>query len=97
MKDKHNAEIERLEKAWPQYKDASHHSLSQLPEYTRTTPAHSLWSGEQDATKFDKAYKVACQDGKVVRRNVCCILCLAMLKWLAGGNLRCTPTQLALT
>ena len=69
VKDRHNAEIEHLEKAWPQYKDAPHHGLSQLPEYTRAVPPSSLWDCEKEPHKFEEAYEVARQDGEAFIRS----------------------------
>ena len=69
VKDRHTAEIEQLEKSWPQYKDASHHALSQLPEYTRAVPKASLWAAETDPDTFEEAYADARRDGETFRQK----------------------------
>ena len=69
VKEKHNAEIESLEKAWPRYKDRSHHALSQLPEYTKASPSPSLWGGERKTEIFEEAYEAAQLEGETFSRN----------------------------
>jgi len=54
--ERHTSQIEELHASWPQYKDRSHHALSQLPRYVhRDHSRPGLWG--VDASQFASVYE----------------------------------------
>ena len=69
VEEKHNAEIESLEKEWPRYTNNSHHGLSQLPKYTMASASPSLWNSERETETFEEAHESAQLEGETFSRN----------------------------